>query len=370
MRITERSVPTTDFCKPVKVFDFFCGCGGASAGFRAAGHEIAFGLDNDPDAAQSFQDNFPEAEVWCKDIKTIDDQDLDCIVASSGDHPLLFNVCAPCQPFSRQRRGMVAADDERIGLLSFVQRFIKRYRPDLIFAENVTGLRDSSIGRQVFLHFVRMLLELNYRTQQGAVRAQSYGVPQRRARLVLLASQLGPVEIPPETHGPGATLPRYTTVGDWIGGLPEIAAGESHANVPSHRAAGLSPLNLKRIEAIPPGGGWQDLPSVLLPYSRRSGFAGFTDVYGRLAWDSLAPALTTRCISFSNGRFGHPEQNRALSIREAACLQTFPLDYVLTGNLNSQARQVGNAVPVQLAKRFGEYFGSHISSLASHAEDF
>ena len=365
LTIEGRSRPSPDLRKPVKVFDFFSGCGGSSAGLRAAGLEIVFGLDNDLDAGRAFRANFAEAKFVCAGIEDISEESLDGIVGRWADHPLLFNVCAPCQLFSRQRRGEAAPDDSRLALLNHVLRFVGRHRPELIFAENVPGLRDGSVGREIFFRFTRILQELGYKTSHGVVRSQDYGVPQRRARLVLLASLLGPVGFPAKSHGPGTLRPRYATVADWIGELPEISAGETHPFVPNHRAAGLSSLNLERIRATPPGGGWQDLPPRLLPDSRKSGFAGFTDVYGRLRWDSPAPALTTRCISYSNGRFGHPRQDRAISVREAACLQTFPLDFVFAGSLDSQARQVGNAVPALLAQQFGECILSHLGGIVS-----
>ena len=361
MTLERRPRRSPDLRKPIKVFDFFSGCGGSSAGLRAAGLEIALGLDNDSDAAQTFKANFAEAEFMCSDIKDVTEESFDGIVNRWEDHPLLFNACAPCQPFSQQRRGEAEPNDRRLQLLNDLLRFVRRHRPELIFAENVPGLRDGSAGRKIFLQFTRMLEELGYHASHGVVRSQDYGVPQRRARLVLVASLLGRVDAPARTHGPDTKRPSYATVADWIRDLPEISAGESHPLVPNHRSAGLSSLNLQRIRATPPGGGWRDLPPRLLPASRKSGFAGFTDVYGRLKWDSPAPALTTRCISYSNGRFGHPEQDRAISVREAACLQTFPLDFVFTGNLNSQARQVGNAVPAQLAQQFGERIASHLA---------
>ena len=352
-----------DLRKPIKVFDFFCGCGGASAGLRAAGMEIALGLDNDPDARRTFEANFPEAGFIGEDIADTPAGVLDVVVDLCGDHPLLFNACAPCQPFSRQRRQAAPPGDGRLGLLDHVLRFVRRYRPELIFAENVPGLRDGGAGREVFQRLLRTLDELGYSTTHRVVTSQDYGIPQRRARLVLLASVFGPVAFPAPSHGAGTANPEYSTVGDWIGAYPAIAAGEAHAGVPNHRAARLSPLNLRRIRATPPGGGWRDLPSELMPASRQSGFGGFTDVYGRLKWDAPAPALTTRCISYSNGRFGHPAQDRAISVREAASLQTLPADFVLTGNLNSQARQVGNAVPPLLVQRFGECLTRHLAGI-------
>ena len=351
---------------PIKVFDFFCGCGGASAGFLGAGMGIALGLDNDPDAGRTFEANFLEAEFITNDIAEVPASAIDVVVDACREHPLLFNACAPCQPFSRQRRSVISSDDGRLELLIHVLRFVDRHRPEFVFVENVPGLRESTGGR-VFRCLLHTLQKLGYSTSFRVVKSQDYGVPQRRARLVILASLLGPITFPDPTHGAGSPNSEHSTVEEWIGTLPAISAGETHPSVPNHQAARLSPLNLRRIRVTPSGGGWPDLPPELLPESRKSGFKGYTDVYGRLRWDAPAPALTTRCISYSNGRFGHPEQDRAISVREAACLQTLPNDFVLTGSLNSQARQVGNAVPALLAQRFGECISEHLAGVACSA---
>ena len=329
--------------------------------------EIALGLDNDPDAKRTFEANFPDAEFIGDDIARVPASALDAAVGARTGYPLLFNACAPCQPFSRQRRGPARLRDERVALLDHFLRFVRRHNPELILAENVPGLRDGDVGGEVFERLVQGLRSLGYSASHRVVRSQDYGVPQRRSRLLLLASMFGPIAFPAPTHGAGALHAEYATVGQWIGTLPAISAGETHQSVPNHRAARLSPLNLQRIRATPPGGGWPDLPLELMPESRKSGFNGFTDVYGRLKWDAPAPALTTRCISYSNGRFGHPIQDRAISVREAACLQTFPQEFVFTGNLNSQARQVGNAVPALLAQRFGECIARHLAGIVGDA---
>lgn len=355
------SRPSLDFGMPVKVFDLFCGCGGTSAGLRAAGMEIAFGLDNDPDAGRTFKVNFPEAFFICEDIKHLATHVLDDVVGNFPSHPLLFSACAPCQPFSQQRRGSVPRNDERFGILRHFLRFVERYRPDFLFLENVTGLRKRNIGLSVLKPLTQEFGRLGYLITSGVVRSQDYGVPQRRARLVVLASRLFPVSFPPKTHGPDSRNPQYATVRDCISSLPPISAGETHTDILNHRSAGLSDLNLKRIHSTPPGGGWQDWPVELVPTCHKSGFLGYSDVYGRLRWDAPAPALTTRCISFSNGRFGHPEQDRAISVREAALLQTFPSDFAFTGSLTAQARQVGNAVPSLLARRFGEQVSEQLT---------
>ena len=353
----------TDLNRPIKVFDFFCGCGGSSLGLQTSGMEIALGLDNDEDAARTYRANFPDATFIHADIAEVPSSALDDLVDASGAHPLLFSACAPCQPFSRQGNRETPSDDGRLGLLGQLSRFLRRFRPELIFIENVPGLRNSALGKEVFRSLVQSLVELGYFTRYEVVRSQDYGVPQRRSRLVLLASLFGPLGFPARTHGTGALESNYATVEEWIGDLPAIAAGDTHPTVPNHRAARLSSLNLRRIQATPQGGGWKDLPIELMPASRRSGFDGFTDVYGRLRWSAPAPALTTRCISYSNGRFGHPCQDRAISVREAASLQTLPLDFVLTGNLSAQARQVGNAVPALLAQRFGEFMVNHVAEI-------
>jgi DNA (cytosine-5)-methyltransferase 1 len=195
--------------------------------------------------------------------------------------------------------------------------------------------------------------------RSGVVESRDYGVPQRRRRLVVMASRLGPLAFPRPTHGPNGASQSYSTVWQWIGALPPITAGETHADLPNHRASALSRLNLERIRATPEGGSRSAWPDHLKLDCHMNGHKGHTDVYGRMRKHAPASGLTTRCISLSNGRFGHPVQDRAISVREAACIQTFPLDFEFRGSLNSMARQVGNAVPVLLAQRLGHRVLSH-----------
>ena len=363
--LIERRRPLPDLRMPIKVFDFFSGCGGTSAGLRAAGMEIALGIDNDVDAALTFQANFPETVFLNADIRRLPTRALDNLVSDVDGSPLLFSACAPCQPFSKQRGVPLAPGDKRVGLLDQFLRFAKRYRPELLFIENVPRINDGDFLNWEFDRFTRTLEKLHYSIERRIFDSQSYGVPQKRSRLVLIASRLGPISFPAETHGPSAANPNYSTVREWIEDLPVIAAGEQHPNIPNHRASFLSPLNLIRIQSTPEGGGWRNWPVELVPSCHRNGFRGYSDVYGRMKWDAPATGLTTRCISYSNGRFGHPDQDRAISVREAACLQTFPRDFIFTGNLNSMAKQVGNAVPVLLAQRFGYNFRSHVAEIAN-----
>ena len=346
--------------KPVRVFDFFSGCGGTSAGMAAAGMEVVLAVDNDRDAAWTFRANFPSARVLVADIRRLPTRSLDSVVLSSNGHPLLFSACAPCQPFSKQRAATTSEGDKRLGLLGEVLRFVKRYRPELLFVENVPGLVRGDLPQRAFERFIQTITRLGYTEERRVVSAHDYGVPQRRNRLILLASRLGQVGFPERTHGPQALTPRYSTVRDWIGGLPPLAAGTAHPLIPNHRAAALSSINMERVKATPEGGSWPDWPPYLIPKCHQNGIGGHPEVYGRMSWDAPASALTTRCISYSNGRFGHPCQDRAISVREAASLQTFPMNFEFFGSLNAQARQVGNAVPVLLAQRFGEQLIRHV----------
>ena len=226
--------------------------------------EIALGLDNDQDAEQTFRWNFPEAEFISEDIRRVATRELDRVVERCSDHPLWFSACAPCQPFSQQRRGTLASGDERSGVLGELMRFVRRHRPEFVFIENVPGLRRRRIGLDVFEPITEGLIRLGYYLKTGIVRSQDYGVPQRRARLVLLASTVVPVSFPNMTHGPGREFGEFATVRDWISALPPIAAGESHSDVPNHRSARLSPLNMLRISSTPPGGSWRDWPMDLV----------------------------------------------------------------------------------------------------------
>ena len=345
----------------VKVFDFFSGCGGASCGFQAAGMEIVYALDRDADAESTFRKNFPASSFDRTDIRRASVSAVRRLTKDRKPAPILFCGCAPCQPFTQQNTIQPAPDeDDRVPLLSQFARFIKACKPDIVFVENVPGLQRLNDGSQPFTNFLKTLDASGYhQPAYDVVPLMKYGVPQSRRRLVLLASRHGPIGLPPATHGPGTETPQYATVRDWIGGLPPIAAGETHPQVPDHRAADLSNLNLERIRATPEGGSHQCWPDRLkLPCHEKSG--GYSDVYGRMSWDRPASALTTRCTSYSNGRFGHPDQDRAISIREAAYLQTFPIDFEFAGGYGSIARQIGNAVPVQVAATVGNHVIGHL----------
>ncbi|MDO8895249.1 DNA cytosine methyltransferase [Nitrosomonas sp.] len=344
----------------LNVFDFFSGCGGTSKGFLNAGLRPVFALDHNSDAAATFRKNFPDVYFSHSDITKFDEKELNLIFNKYKHNATLFCGCAPCQPFTLQNtKKPNSENDTRRTLLSRFGELIEKFPPDYVFVENVPGMQ-SVTGYGILTRFKKHLENLGYKTVIDVVESQNYGVPQRRRRLVFLASKNSDIDLPAPTHGPGTEIP-YETVRNRISHLPAIEAGEIHKNVPNHRAANLSPLNLQRIKATPPEGSRADWPKkLMLACHTKTGYTGHTDVYGRMKWNEPATGLTTRCVSLSNGRFGHPDQHRAISVREAAALQTFPDDFVFHGSLNSQARQIGNAVPVLLAEAFGRHILEHM----------
>ncbi|WP_230532194.1 DNA cytosine methyltransferase [Microvirga roseola] len=349
----------------IRVYDFFSGCGGTSAGLQNAGMVPIVALDMDGEALETFRLNFPDAHAIKSDIRTVLTRDLEPYFERQRTVPILFSACAPCQPFSKQNRQKKEAD-ARISLLTELTRFLERFRPELLFVENVPGLQEFSEDEDGPLHdLVTVLDRLGYWHTARVILAQDYGVPQNRRRLVLVASAFGPIDLPEQTHGPGRAP--YRTVWDAIGHLPHLEAGESDTSVPNHYACKLSPLNLERIRAVGEGGGrlaWDER----LQLDCHRTVKGYSDVYGRMSWGKPSPALTTRCISLSNGRFGHPEQDRAISIREAACIQTFPKDFIFVGTVNGMARQIGNAVPPDLATSIGKALIEHVDKYWSNTD--
>lgn len=337
----------------VRVVDLFSGAGGTSCGLRQAGMMPVAAVDIDAGALATYARNFPEARTFAADIRTVAVEEISAAVAKTDGSLLMLAACAPCQPFSKANR-QKREGDARAGLLGEVVRFVDGLEPHFILIENVPAIRQQDRPSEGPLHsFLQRIGELGYHSAVETVQVADYGVPQHRPRLVVLASRLGPVSLPAPTHGAGRHP--YATVRDAIAHLPAIAAGGEHPEIPNHKASGLSETNLRRIQAIPPGAdrrAWSDD----LKLACHEGVDGYTDVYGRMAWDRPAPALTTRCNSISNGRFGHPCQHRAVSAREAAALQSFPDDFVFVGSMEAVSRQIGNAVPPLLARRLAEVF--------------
>ena len=330
--------------------DFFCGGGGMTRGLLNVGIDVHFGLDFNPSCAETYEHN-NGIPYLCRDITQVMAEDLlaEYPVLADNDELLLVG-CAPCQPFSNQRH----SDHEHVAanLLDEFGRLVEALEPVCVLVENVPGIQKR--GYAVFERFLNLLHRMQYNVFYDVVNSQNYGVPQKRKRLILIASREFVPEVPPVTHGEG--LIPYVTVRDAIGHYPAIAAGETNDEFFNHHAAALSQINLDRIIATPHNGsGRLDWPERLILNCHNDDYRGHTDVYGRMRWDDVSPTLTSKCFSLSNGRFGHPEQNRAISLREAAAIQSFDDNYQFFGSVQEIGKQIGNAVPVLLAQRIGEY---------------
>jgi DNA (cytosine-5)-methyltransferase 1 len=345
----------------ISAIDLFCGIGGLSYGFKQEGINILAGFDSDTSCKFAFETNI-EADFHGVDVAKLRGRELKKLFTAMGGYSVLIG-CAPCQPFStytKRYRKEAGSSDDRWQLLKEFSRLVQETRPHIVSMENVPRLTTHA----VFAEFVQSLKELGYRVSYGNLRAERFGVPQRRTRLVLFASLFGPVELPKETH---KDKPR--TVRDAIGSLPPIRAGETSPRDRIHRGRNLTPLNLSRIRATKEGGSWKDWkPELQLRCHKKAKGKTFRSVYGRMRWDEPSPVITTQCLGIGNGRFGHPSQDRGLSIREAALLQSFPMKFRFVEHseqINGRrlAQQIGNAVPVRLSRAIARAIKKHLDSV-------
>lgn len=345
--------------RQVAAVDLFCGAGGLSCGLQAAGVTVLAGADIDPACRYPFEANIAGASFLERDARLLDPDEL-AEIWPHGSLRLLAG-CAPCQPFSPYQRGRGTPSDVRWPLLREFGRLIRATQPELVTTENVPRL----LNTPVFEDFLEILRNLDYSIACRVCNCADYGLPQRRRRLVVVASRLGPIDIP---NGCRSGVPPRT-VSDAIRDLPPIASGEVDRSDPLHRSRALQDINLRRIQASIPGGTWLDWPAALrAPCHRRPSGKRFKSVYARMSWDEPAPTLTTYFYNFGAGRFGHPEQDRAISIREGAVLQGFPADYSfvepgLPISYTTLGRLIGNAVPPPLGEVIGAILIDHIQQL-------
>jgi len=347
--------------RKVYAIDLFCGAGGLTHGLAKSGIEVRLGVDIDPACEYPYVAN-NNARFLLKSVEELEASELVCHYRKNGIK--LLAGCAPCQTFSTYNQ-KATESDKRWWLLLQFSRLVNELSPDLVTMENVPRL----IEQNVFDEFVANLEDNGYSVAYQVVNCAEYGVPQQRNRLVLLASKLGPITLlSPQKFGK-----RPKTVKEAIGNLPPIEAGTSHPKDPLHQCATLSEINMRRIKVSKPGGTWRDWPEDLVAdcHKKISGKT-YPSVYGRMTWNDPAPTMTTQFFGFGNGRFGHPEQNRAISLREGAILQSFPKSYkfVRPGEqvcYKSIGRLIGNAVPVTLGEVIGASLLSHISAVTKRA---
>ena len=384
----------------LRTIDLFCGAGGITEGFRQAGYVSLYGNDVMPEAIETFKLNHSEAIADCRPIEKVNPTE---IREHFGLRPGELDVLVggpPCQGFSINAPERFL-NDPRNKLFRHYERFLEEFQPKSFLFENVPGLMSLGDGK-VFRQIIRIFTGLGYQVTAKILFAAHYGVPQERWRLILLGSRLGEVTHPMPTHYAvgranfrgGSTmtfqqddadrerLQPAITVHQAIGDLPCLAMGEgsevigyttdahsSYAELMrnpaevtfNHYAAKLSKQNAERMKHVKPGGSWRDIPHDLLPKGmQRARRSDHTKRYGRLHPDGLAGTMLTKCDPHWGTVF-LPDQDRTLTVREAARFQSFPDTYRFLGSRVSQYEQVGNAVPVLMAKAIADRLRDHLA---------
>lgn len=343
----------------IKVIDLFCGIGGLTHGLHKEGLNVVAGYDIDSSCKYPYEAN-NRAKFFAKDVAEVKGKELN---KQFGDSDIKVLVgCAPCQPFSTY--SFKSEDKAKWRLLYEFGRLIEETQPDIISMENVPRLAKFK-KEPVFRDFLDILRKNNYLEPFfEVINCANYGVPQNRKRLVLLASKKGSISLVAPTHGAN----NFNTVKQAIGKLEPLESGEESKNDPLHKANQLSELNLRRIKQSKPGGTWRDWDEELrLECHKKTSGNSYVSVYGRMSWDKPSPTITTHCTGIGNGRFGHPEQNRAITLREAAILQSFPKKYKFvqkgeTFNKRRMSIHIGNSVPPILGQVIGKSIKKHLET--------
>lgn len=336
----------------LKAIDFFCSAGGVSCGFKQAGIDVLGGIDIDKKCKDTYKKNI-KAKFLHADVSSLNKEKLTKYFnIKQQQNDLIFVGCSPCQYYSNIKTDKTKSSKTRLLLTDF-QEFVDYYRPGYVFIENVPGL-DKKKGSPL-ADFKEFLTDKGYFFSDGVLNAKHYGVPQNRRRYILIASRINSAIALPKPD-----KENIKTVKDAIGNKKRfipIQAGIIDKTLFIHTASALSSINLKRIKLTPKNGGgrtsWASIKGLQLDCYKDHN--GHTDVYGRMFWEKPSPTITTRFDSLSNGRYGHPEQDRAISLREGATLQSFPLSYKFySKDKNTIAKMIGNAVPPKLACRIAK----------------
>ena len=334
--------------------DLFAGGGGLSQGLKQAGFTVSAAVEIEPSACGAYLANHPETVLFEKDIKKISGDEL--IRTSPTGKIDLIAACPPCQGFS-SLTSKYRRDDPRNELIFDFVRLVDEIRPSAVMMENVPGLVNGK-GASVFNSAMQSLELIGYKISYDVLDVANYGVPQNRRRLVVLGSRDENIPIPTATHArvPKNGQQKWKTVRDAIEdeGDPiplKLAVSEAESKHNWHVVRNLSPLSVARLRAVGPGQSRSALPIELRPDCHKNSETGFSNVYGRMAWDEPAPTITGGCTTLSKGRFGHPSKLRTISVREAALLQTFPREYKFnTRHMEKVCKIIGNALPPLFAE--------------------
>lgn len=364
----------------IKAIDLFSGCGGVSIGLTQAGFQVSCAVEIDDAAVRAYKGYhlLKDVNVLKNDICNLSGGEILEAAGLVRDDLYLLAGCPPCQKFSMQNR-IHNSDEKDIGevkrLLMQYKRIIKEIYPPFLLMENVPGIK-SSFGGRILKEFISELKNEEgpdnerYFVLSNVVNAADYGVPQLRKRFVLHAVRRDVLQrmeqlnltltLPLPTHSKTGdnNKKKWVTVREAFKGLPKIKAGERYSDdkIKNHYCANLSDKNLQRMHIIRENGGTRTALPEELALKCHANYSGHTDVYGIMDPDAPAPTMTGGCLSYSKGRFGHPYENRAISVREAARIQTFPDDYIFGESLTKAALEIGNAVPIKLVKASGKVF--------------
>jgi DNA (cytosine-5)-methyltransferase 1 len=345
--------------QPFVAIDLFAGGGGLTLGLKQAGFIVSAAVEIDPVAAATYQENHVETVVFSKDIREVRAEEL---LATSPTNTIdLIAACPPCQSFS-SLTAKYKKEDKRDRLINEFARLVEEIRPRTLMMENVPGL--AAKGKKLFDPVIQRFKDIGYKIDYRVLEVADYGVPQRRKRLVVLGCLDRSIEIPIATHmeEPAANSAElaWTTVRQALAGLTDPVALSYTKTNGGPRAFGwnvyrdISQINKERFKAIPEGGDRTHIPAHLRPACHKDDF-GFTNVYGRMAWERPSPTITGGCTTPSKGRFGHPTEVRTISVREAARLQTFPDDYqIATDFVDKACLIIGNALPPKFAKQMAQ----------------
>lgn len=406
IRLIASEPATKPYRPPLSSIDLFCGAGGITQGFKQAGYHCIYANDFMPEAIETFRHNNPTTFAECKSIQEVNASELrQKLGIQKGELDVLVGG-PPCQGFSINAPSRFL-NDPRNSLFKHYARFVEEFSPKTFVFENVPGLLSMGDGA-IFQKILQVFNELGYNLSVKILFGPHYGIPQERWRLILLGSQYGELAHPAPTHfakgranfrgGSTLTIPLNSedlerllpavNVGDAIQDLPKLTMGEGAEEVGyttdptsayalrlrnpdgitfNHVAAKLSKQNVERMQHVPPGGSWRDIPHELLPRGmQQARKSDHTKRYGRLSFEGLSGTVLTKCDPHWGTVF-LPDQDRTLSVREAARLQSFPDQYRFLGSRVSQYVQVGNAVPVLMARAIAQAVRDHLAENANAA---